>query len=446
MELADTPLMDLVPQLSPEFERPTHLWEWCDLIEEAAQAKPVRALCAMPIRHWKTEVTCHGVIRILLKDPTTPIIYFTHSFERSQQVGKRIRELARQTKVGPTRGQDTIVDWKNEHGGGVVIMSAEQSRLGYNCGCLIADDPIDEHGAQDPKVREAVDHALLHYGARCMRKGQPGPILILMSRWHPDDPIGRRLQRRAVEWKYVHQSAVLDEGTPDERAFAPHVWDLPALKAMRAELAEKDPTERLWWAQLMGEPRPMGADLFGPATYYTTLPEYGYRKAAGVDMAFTVGEGSDWFARCIGRVYGQKMYLLDVTRHRIDAHHIESTLRSDMNKYGRHNFFSYMSGPEVGLAKVLIERGITIARMKARYSKLVRAQRTVKRWNDGNVLVPSDGLWVPGFLHRVSCFRGNDKDSDDDEVDALVSMCDGVMGGMVAGGPTTIGKAFGGFM
>lgn len=444
-DLATVSLLDLIPRLSPEFSPPYHLSEWCDLIERAANAEPVRGLCAMPIRHYKSETTQHGVIRILLKDPTTPIIYLTHSFERAQAVGKRIRQIARETPIGPARGYDQISDWRNEQGGGVVVMSAEQSRLGYNCGCLIADDPLDEFGAEDPKVREAVDHTLLHYGARTMRRGKPGPVLILMSRWHPDDPIGRRLQRTAAVWEYIAKPVIIDEGEPSERAFAPDVWDLPALKAMRAELAEKDPTERLWHAQLMGNPKPLGNDLFGPATYYSALPTWGFRKAFGVDLAYTSTEGNDWFARCAGRMYGPKMYLLDVTRHKIDAHLIESTCKADINKYGRAEFFSYMSGPEVGMAKVLRERGVPIAKMQARYNKLVRAQRTIKRWNTGDILVPSDGLWVPGFLHRLSCFRGREKDTDDDEIDALVSMCDGNMGGSSGNKVKTLGRAYGGF-
>lgn len=444
-KLAELTLLDLIPEISPEFRSPYHLRDWCDLIERAANGETVRGLCALPIRHFKTETTEHGAVRILLKDPTTPIIYLTHSHERANILGKRIRELAFAAGVGPARGHNVITQWQNEQGGGVVVMSAEMSRLGYNCGCLIADDPLDEYGADDPKVREATDHTIAHYTARCMRKGKPGPVLIVMSRWHPDDIIGRRLLRTARQWEYVHQPAILDEGLPEERAFAPEVWPLDELKAMRAELAEKDPTERLWWAQLMGEPRPMGTDLFGPATFYKELPTWGgYRKGFGVDMAYTVGEGADWFARAAARAYATKLYVLDVTRHKIDAHLIESTCKSDMNKYGRAPFFSYMSGPEIGLARVLQERGVPIGIMKARYNKLVRAQRTIKRWNQGDILLPEGALWVPGFVHRVSCFRGHEKDTDDDEVDALVSLADGVLGSAVAGGPMTMGKAYGG--
>lgn len=445
-ELEGLPLLQFIPHLSPEFASPKHLEDWCWIIESAAH-NPVRALCAVPIRHYKTETTLHGIVWLLVQDPTLRIIFLTHSFEAAQARGKRLRQLAEATHVGPTRGWNTIAEWRNTEGGGVVVMSADQSKLGYDCHVLVFDDPIDEFGAEDPKVREAVDATISHYTARCMRHGKPGPVLGVASRFHPDDPIGRRLDRTAVDWTYTHKPAILDEGEPTERAFAPEVWDLPALLQMRAELREKDPTERLWHAQLMGNPRPMGSDLFGPPTYYSTLPEWGYRKGFGVDFAYTATDSADWFARVVGRAYGTKLYILEATRHKIDAHLIESTCKADLNKHGRAIFFSYMSGPEVGMARVLIERGVPIAHMPARYNKLVRAQRTIKRWNDGDILIPSSGLWVSGFLKRVGCFRGHEKDTDDDEIDALVSLTDGLMGGAVASGnrPKTVGRAFQGF-
>ncbi len=447
MKYGGVPLRKLIPMLSPEHTEPEHLNEWIALIERAA-SEPVRACCSLPIRHFKTETTLHGVMWLLIQDPTLRIIFLTHSFEAAQARGKRLRQIAEQTSVGPVRGTNTITDWKNEHGGGVVVMSADQSKLGYDCHVLICDDPIDEHGAEDPKIREAVDSTIAHYSARCMRLGRPGPVLIVMSRFHPDDPVGRRLQRKAVDWIYVHQPAIIDEDLPTERAFAPQVWPLHALKQMRAELAEKDPTERLWWAQLMGNPKPIGANLFGEPTRYSVLPTYGYRVGFGLDMAYTVGDGADWFARVVGRMYGPKLYLLDVRRHKIDAHLIESTCKADLHKYGRAPFFSYMSGPEVGMASVLNERGVPVVKLHARYNKLVRAQRTIKRWNDGEILIPDTietADWTTGFLHRVECFRGREMDTDDDEIDALVSLADGVMGGMVAGQIKTMGRTYTGF-
>lgn len=445
MELAELSLLDLVPALSPEYGQPLHLSEWCDMIERCL-TEPVRGLCAVPIRHYKTETTLHGIVWLLLRDPTLRIILLTHSHTRAEALGKRLRQLAKAAGVGAERGWDTIVEWRNARGGGVVVMSADQSKLGYDCHVLVFDDPLDEQSADDPKIRESVDATIAHYTARCMRRGRSGSVLGVMSRWHPDDPIGRRLTRQAVKWEYVHHAAIEDEGTPHEHAFAEDVWSLEGLRKMRAEWAEKDPTERGWWAQLQNNPRPMGSDLFGPATRYTTLPTFGYRLAMGADFAFTEGAHADWFALTVARIYGHKAYILEVTREKIDAVKIESACKAALQKHGRAPIFSYQSGPEIGMTSVLRERGVPIVRMPARYNKLVRAQRTVKRWNDGYVLVPDDpaAFWVPGFLLRVSMFRGSDKADGDDEIDAMVSMCDGVMGGAVAGPSRIRGAAYSG--
>ncbi len=392
----------------------------------------------------------HGIVWLLLKHPTWRIIFLTHSSEAALKWGKRIRQLAEATDVGPTKNWNTIAEWRNAVGGGVVVMSADQSRIGYDCDALIVDDALDEHGAEDQAKRDLVDEAISLYTARCMKNGKRGPVLIVASRFHSDDPTGRRLQRTAVNWEYIFHAAIENEGLPNERAFAPEVWPIDELRKVRAELAERDPFERIWWAQFQNDPKPVGTDLFREPTYYSELPTWSYRRAFGIDMAYTVGEGSDWFARVVGRLYGTKLYILDVTRHKISPHMIESTCKRDMNDYGRAPFFSYMSGPEIGTADMLIESGVPIIYMQARYNKLVRAQRTIRRWNDGDILVPEEQAkpWVKGFVHRMQCFRGRETDRDDDETDALVSLADGIMGGAAGGmgGPKTVGRSYPGML
>ena len=441
--LASLPLLELIPELTPHHKPPTHLADWCELIEAAA-SNAVRGLCSIPIRHFKTETTVHGIIYLLLRHPDWRIIFLTHSAEAASKWGKRIRQIAEATPVGPTKNWSTIAEWRNEEGGGVVVMSADQSKIGYDCDALIVDDPLDEHGANDPKVRETVDEAISLYTARCMKEGRRGPVLIVASRFHPDDPIGRRLLRSAVDWVYVAHSAIVDEGLPTERAFAPDVWPLDELRRTRAELYERDPSERVWWSQFQNDPKPIGSDLFREASYYEELPSWTFRIGYGADLAFTSGASSDFAAFVAGKVYGTKVYLLEVQRHKLDAHQIESTARALQAKYGYGPIYSYMSGPEVGMARLMRERGLPFVTMGARYNKLVRAQRTIKRWNDGQIVVPTGAPWLKGFLHRISCFRGDDHDEGDDEVDALVSFCDGAVGGAVAGGPKTLGKSYAG--
>lgn len=442
--LAALSLLDFITRISPEFRRPDHLEDWIRQFELVAQGFPVRALCALPIRHYKTETTLHGIVWLLAKDPTARYLFLTHSFDRSRAIGKRVRQLAEVAGVGPIPGYNTIEQWRNAAGGGMVIMSAEQSRLGEDVHGVFFDDPLDEHASMDQARRDAVDETISHYTARCMREGRPGPVLGVMSRWHPDDPIGRRLLREhaAMAWEYIHKPALIDEGMPEERSFAPDVWPLDALKKMRAELAEQDPTERIWHAQLQGNPRPAGFAKFREPTFWKVLPDWHYRLAFGIDLAFTSGDGSDYFAIVAAKIMGKKAYVLDVMRTRLDAPLIESTCKAWLNKFGHGPMFSYVSGPEVGMVKLMRERGIPIVPLRARYNKLVRSARTVKRWNDGDVPIPEHAPWVKGFVHRAEMFRGEDKGHDDDEIDALVSLCDGALGGVQSGIVKTLGTSY----
>jgi hypothetical protein len=196
-ELSRLNLLDFICTLSPDFVRPTHLADWCAMIERVL-TESVRGLCAIPIRHYKTWTTLHGVAWLLVRKPKLRIILMCADHERATELGKMCRRLCEAAGIGPSRGDNLIADWKNEMGGGVVVMSAEQSKLGRDVDVLIFDDPLSEKSWDDPMVRDAVDHSIAHYTARCQRAGQLGSVLGVMSPCHPDDPLGRRLARHAT--------------------------------------------------------------------------------------------------------------------------------------------------------------------------------------------------------------------------------------------------------
>lgn len=416
-ELVGLSLLDFIPKLSPDFKPPYHLAKWCEMIEACAISS-VRGLCAVPIRHYKTWTTLHGVAWLLVQRPKLRIILMCADHERATELGKMCRRLCEAAGVGPVRGDNIIVDWKNDAGGGVVCMSAEQSKLGRDVDVLIFDDPITEKTADDPNVREAVDHAISHYTARCQRAGALGSVLGVMSPWHPDDPLGRRLARKTVEWKYVSHPVLNDRG----EAFAPDIIDVAALRQLRAELEEQDPTERIWWAQFMCQPFTPSAQLFGEPARYDRLPDYGgFRTAYGFDAAFSQKKSADWFAIAATRWWGSSCFVLETRRFRADYGLAVQAFLEMKNTWGDGSVHSFMSGPEIGSVVYFAERGINVNVLPARYDKRTRAQPVVDAWNRGSVSVPSALFpWVAPFVKRIQAFRGIDGD-EDDEVDAIVS-------------------------
>jgi phage terminase large subunit-like protein len=430
--------MDLVTKLSPHFKTPFHLKPWVDTIESVTPAPnvivPVHALNSVPVRHQKTETTLAGIVYMMLRTPWMQVILMSHDYERVKHLSKRLRALAEQTEIGPTKGYNEIATWMNKFGGGVTIMSSDQSRLGNNCHVLILDDPMNEDTVKDAALRDDADEKIAHYVARCRipeterSAAGPGAVLGVASRLHVDDPFGRMIGRQVRKWSYWHQPGIVDLDQPTERAFAPEVWPLEDLKLERAAKAEQDPTEQWFWSQVQNEPRNLNATYFREPARYDVIPPWpGFRLGMGIDMSYSKEKRADFFALVVARFYGPKFYLLNSVRMRAEVSDMETALRAAQSVYGECPIWTYISGPEIAAVKLLRRSMFNVIAMHASAPKFVRAQPTIKRWNDANVLVPLHAPWVKPLLGRLAMFAGNERDPDD-EADALVSLCDGASG------------------
>jgi predicted phage terminase large subunit-like protein len=432
--LSTLPLLDFIPRVSPHFHSPHHLTAWTSLIERSLTER-VRGMVSVPIRHQKTWTTIHGIAWKLVRQPSRRIIGFCADHDRAYELGMMTRRICSLCNVGPMRGESKTVDWKNRHGGGVVWMGAKQSSLGKDIDDLIVDDPIPESDWNDATARDTVDHAIELYSNRAT-----GSVLIVMSRINPMDPIGVRLLRTTTKWVYVHNRAIEDEGLPTERAFAPDVMDLEEIKRRRKEAKEADPGELLWHAQWQNEPRAALDSKVRQPRRYTEIPTWpGFRYAMGVDLAYKAGERSDYFALVVVKFYQLRGFIVEVVREKPDFHVMLKALQDRWERYGRCPIFSYIAGPEVGAIRYFTDKGVPIQGMHARWSKAYRAQNTIQRWNDGNLLVPERAPWVNGFVARAMMFTGSEKERDDDEFDALVSVCDAILGSSAAFAPYGVG-------
>lgn len=276
--LADLSILDLVPALRPDWRSPYHLSDWCECIEGAILGG-ARALCSEPFQHYKSCTTNVGIVWLLLRRPQTHVVYLTHSHEKAQAESQNLRELWKLAGGKFRDGFNKIGDWQTPEGGGCVAMSAQQSKLGYPCDVLLVDDPLDETEYMVDEVRRKVDETIGFYTARAAT--HLNSILIVASRWHPDDPIGLRLQRKAVTWREINHPGIVGYSDPPEgvpimthlervgaSAFAPEVLDLVRHVQMRAEWEELDPSLRKWWAQVQNNPLPDATGFFAGERLY----------------------------------------------------------------------------------------------------------------------------------------------------------------------------------
>lgn len=421
--LADLSLLELIPALRPDWRSPHHLADWCTTIEGSLKGG-AREMCSVPFQHYKSTTTLVGVVWLLLRKPDISIVLMTHSHEKAKAMGKDLRELFKLAGMTMKKGFDTIEDYQTESGGRVVVMSSEQSKLGYPNDILLVDDPLDETEYMLRDTRDRVDSTIALYTARGIT--HLDSVLIVASRWDLDDPIGRRLKRSG--WRYFCHAGIENLGTSEEKAFAPDVLDLRGHRKMRAEWSEVDPSERQWWAQVQNEPLPAELGFFSgdPPDFQHDVPTNAH-AIFGVDAAFTSSKKSDFFAVVGGILHGDAVGTFFVERHQRGLVAGLRTLSRIKLTYPNARFVSYVSGPEKGIYDALFqEGGIEVEQMPARFAKGYRAQKTAKSWRDGKFLVKRAQPWTGPFIAELHAFDGRDDDIDD-QTDAAVAMHDALM-------------------
>jgi phage terminase large subunit-like protein len=421
-------ILNLCTELVPWGKRPEHLREWVLAILMALKGG-AREMLSVPIQHYKSTTTLVTVAWILKKFPALSIVIMQHSHDKAVSSGQILRDFCTQLGVKFQKGQNRISDWRTEEGGGCVVMSVEQSKIGYPIDLLLADDPVNEISSATKVDRDAADQQIEMYTMRAAMNLDS--VLIVASPWTDDDPIIRRSRRTQVKWHYVSHSGIQNLGTVLECAFAPAVMSLDAHRKLRRELAERDPTERTWMSQIQCMPLPPALGFFpGEYELIGEIPKdapYLY----GIDCAFTQGKKTDNTAIVGGAPLGDNLAIDFAYRGQIGLKASADKLCQLRDARPEARFVTYASGPEIGVYHALFqERGLNIEIMHARWNKATRAQKTAHSWQHGRILVKFRQPWTGVYLNEMHSFDGSEVGVDD-QADATVALHDACMLGQV---------------
>ena len=403
MQATDVPLPDFIAA-SPGLDPPGHLQPLLDLFQDVADGKTVRALVSTPPQHGKSLTVLHALAWLLQQRPEMRHAYATYAQQFSRDQSLIAQRIANQHRLPLTR--DTLDRWATPQGGGVVWTSRGGPLTGHPVdGVLVIDDLLkDREEANSQLIREK---AMGWLSSVAFTRMHPGASFILIAtRWHLDDPTGQLMERAGYD--YVKLPAITNAG----EALWPEHRPLEWLHEQKQNLLPAD-----WSALYMCEPIADGSRVFGPTTYYDTLPDAGYREAHGFDAAYTTKTTSDWTVTLTGRAIGPRLYVTNMLRHRTASHEYIPLMRHNRVEHVHW----YASATEKGLADLLEHEGIRVTLLPTVTDKLARAIPAATAWNRGEVLVPRDAPWTPALESEVSTFTGNN-DAHDDIIDALAAL------------------------
>lgn len=321
--------------------------------------------------------------------------------------------------------------------GGMTATGVGGPITGKKADLLLIDDPIkDDEEAQSEVDREKKYQWYL--SVALTRVSEHGVIVIIMTRWHESDLVGRLIRDEETgggeKFEKVRLPAIAEE---DERwighdgseifarrkgeALCPQLFSLETLRKREAAM------EIYNWARLYQQrPFAKGGGMFN----ITKLEE---RKLAarplrvvharGWDFAATKKDGSDRSAGVrISKDVEGHFYIEHCVAGKWNPDERNAKMKSVSHKEKSIKILFEQDPGQAGVDQALaITRLLVGCRVEAvpqmGRNKVLRADIAAAQVNGGNVSLVDDGTWdVDGFLHELEAFPNGDHD---DRIDAL---------------------------
>lgn len=329
-------------------------------------------------------------------------------------------------------GEQTAYDWSLTAGGGVRAVGVGGGLTGHPItGVGIVDDPHkDRREADSALMRE---HVWDWWSSVFLSRLRPGvPVVLVQTRWHPDDLAGRVLNHEGTateggRWHVVHLPALAtQEDDPLGRAPGEPLTHPALTDDEREQLLahwhdkRRTSTPRDWGALYQGDPQPAEGALLTHAEMaaaYCPTPAAPARRAVAVDPS---GGGRDTAGVVAGYLgTDQRLYLTHDRTRRMSSHQwarTACTLAYETDAalvLVERNYGGDMTTLAVRTAWDALQREGTIPAdalppyvqpVTARTGKLLRAEPVAQQWREGRVrlaahlpeLVTEWVSWQPG--------------------------------------------------
>ena len=362
--------------------------------------------------------------------PCSSVIGAAHSFSLAEHFSRRTRALieAKQTYLGLTilPNQRSAASWTTSNGGEYVAVGVRGAIAGRRADLVIIDDPIKSQA--DAESARQRTHLWDWYKSDITTRLKPkGKIVLIMTRWHPEDLGGQLLDHGAADWKVMRLPALAEAHDPLGRSIGTALWpdweDRAALVRKRELIGE-----RVWAALYQQTPLPSGGRLFSTERISVVErldPSQLNITVRAWDLAATGESGQndpDWTVGVkLARDDKGRYLISDVVRLRGSPHQVEGLIVQTAHKDGPKVIISIPEDPgQAGKSQIsYLTRqlaGFHVISSRETGAKATRAMPLASQVEAGNVSALR-GDWTAILLAELQDFPWGRKD---DQVDALV--------------------------
>lgn len=252
-----------------QYEHFRHTKLVCKYLQRIADGEQLALMIEMPPRHGKSMTVTESFPSFYLgKNPEKRVITASYSDSLAKKFGRKNKDKFKEF-AGPLNNLElsktnaAVKDWGIEgHSGGMLSTGVGGSITGHGADLMIIDDPIkNQQDASSETIREKIwdewESTLstrLHGGAS---------VIVVMTRWHEDDIIGRLLKQGARPWIRLRLPAVAEDETDLlHRKIGEVLCPELGYDEKWAKQKQKEVGSRTWSSLYQQRPTPAGGSIF----------------------------------------------------------------------------------------------------------------------------------------------------------------------------------------
>lgn len=398
--------------------------------------KSPRLILTVPPRHLKSE-TCsvRFPLYCLLNNPTWEIVVSSYGQTLVERFSRKARMLIENEyikslwRVEYDRKHFSVKEWKigkAEIGGTFKAVSRGGPLTGSGSNVLCIDDPLKDVTEADSKtIRDSLWE--WYSGVARTRLAPGGGILVIQTRWHQDDLVGRLLAEESKsdktdKWKKIDYRAIAETDEKHRKAgeaLHPERFSVDELERTKASMVP-----RLWNALYQQNPTTAGGTIIKESWIKTyrehELPDLALLDEAvqSWDLRFSAKDqaGTSYVVGQVWYRFGSRYYLIHQIRERIGYVQSRDAIRELSSRFPRavaKLIENKANGPAI--SDDLKNEIDGIVMFEPRGDKIQRLERVAPLFMAGNVFIPSDEHWSKEYLSELVSFPGA---PNDDQVDA----------------------------
>ena len=405
----------------PGYVDGAHIRTICETVQRFLEGDGKGLAVSLPPRHMKTTIVSEALPAWWLSThPQGEVIIASYNQSQARKMARSVRlafDRESHRRMMPPCSWDVdsadVLQLSGKLNGRPSLIAAGVGSgiTGSGADLLVIDDPVkDMADAESATMRDKV--AEWYASTAFTRLSPGGKVLMVATRWHHDDLIGRTLADSPEGWQSLTLPAISEDG----RALWPERYPLESLEAIRRAVGS-----RVFEALYQGRPTPLEGGMFKRnwIRYGDRFPDHA-RRVRYWDKAATSG-GGDWTVGVLMAEDEGRYCVEDVVRLQGSPQEVQARVRATAEMDGwdvsiRMEQEPGSSGVDViDLYARRILQGYDFRAEKVTGDKATRANGLAAAMEAGNVdLVRAH--WNRDLVDELSEFPLGEHD---DQVDAM---------------------------